>query len=83
MAVDEAEKCKCNHQQENLWKLKEELKIIYVICIPLTMCDSFSATCHNAITQLDDLGNADNLLGVVAFIRQQHQEEKDVGNDGL
>lgn len=28
MAVDEAEKCKCNHQQENLWKLKEELKII-------------------------------------------------------
>lgn len=54
-----------------------------VACAALTMCDCFSATCHDAVTQLDDLGDADNLLGVVALIRQQHQEEKDVGNDGL
>lgn len=47
------------------------------------MCDSFPATCHDAVTQLDYFGDADNLLGVVALIRQQHQEEKDVGNDGL
>lgn len=47
------------------------------------MCDSLSATRHDAVTQLDDLGNADYLLGVVSLIRQQHQEEKDVGNDGL
>lgn len=47
------------------------------------MSDCFSATCHDAVTQLDDLGDADNLLGVVALIRQQHQEEKDIGNDGL
>lgn len=48
-----------------------------------TMCDSLPAARHDAITQLDDLGNADYLLGVVSLIRQQHQEEKDVGNDGL
>lgn len=48
-----------------------------------TMCDSLPAACHDAVTQLDDLGNADYLLGVVSLIRQQHQEEKDVGNDGL
>lgn len=47
------------------------------------MCDSFPAARHDAITQLDDLGDADYLLGVVTLIRQQHQEEKDVGNDGL
>lgn len=48
-----------------------------------TMCDSLPAARHDAVTQLDDLGNADYLLGVVSLIRQQHQEEKDVGNDGL
>lgn len=47
------------------------------------MCYCFSAACHDTVTQLDDLGDADNLFGVVALIRQQHQEEKDVGNDGL
>lgn len=47
------------------------------------MCDSFPAACHDAVTQLDYLGDADYLLGVVTLIRQQHQEEKDVGNDGL
>lgn len=48
-----------------------------------TMCDSLPAARHDAVTQLDDLGNANYLLGVVSLIRQQHQEEKDVGNDGL
>ena len=52
-------------------------------CDPLTMCDSFPATCHDAVTKLDDFGNADYLLGVVALVGQQHQEEKDVWNDGL
>lgn len=47
------------------------------------MCDSLPAARHDAVTQLDDLRDADYLLGVVALIRQQHQEEKDVGNDGL
>ena len=47
------------------------------------MCDSLPAACHDAITQLDDFGDTDNLLGVVPFIRKEHQEEKDVGNDGL
>lgn len=47
------------------------------------MCDSLPATGHDAITQLNDLGDADYLLGMVTLIRQQHQEEKDVWNDGL
>ena len=47
------------------------------------MCDSFPPARHDAVTQLDDFGDADYLLGVVTLIRQQHQEEKDVGNDGL
>lgn len=55
----------------------------FVTCVSLTMCDSFSAACHDAVTQLNDLWDADDLLGVVALIRQQHQEEKDVGNDGF
>lgn len=49
----------------------------------LTVRDSLPAARHDAVTQLDDLRDADYLLGVVALIRQQHQEEKDVGNDGL
>lgn len=47
------------------------------------MCDRFPAARHDAVTQLNDLGDADYLLGVVTLIRQQNQEEKDVGNDGL
>lgn len=50
---------------------------------PLTVCDSFPAARHDAVTQLDDLGNADDLLRVVALVRQQNQEEKDVWNDGF
>lgn len=51
--------------------------------VPLTVCDSFPSARHDAVTQLDDFGDANYLLGVVTLIRQQHQEEKDVGNDGL
>ena len=47
------------------------------------MCDSLPATGHDAVTELDYLGDADDLLGVVALVRQQHQEQEDVGNDGL
>lgn len=47
------------------------------------MCDGFPAARHDAVTELDDLGNADNLLGVVAFIRQQHQKEENAGDDGF
>lgn len=54
-----------------------------VACVPLTVCDSLPAAGHDAVTQLDDLGDADYLLGVVTLVGQQHQEEKDVGNDGL
>lgn len=57
--------------------------MIKATCIPLTMCDGFPATRHDAVAQLDDLRDADNLLGVVALIRKQHQEEENVGNDGL
>lgn len=63
-----------------------EEMIVYVVCIafiPLTMRYCFPAARHDAVTQLDDFGDADYLLGVVTLIRQQHQEEKDVGNDGL
>ena len=56
---------------------------VCVACIPLTVRDSFPAAGHDAVTQLDDLRDADYLLGVVTLVRQQHQEEKDVGNDGL
>lgn len=47
----------------------------------LTMSNSFPATCHDAVTKLNDLWDTDDLLGVVTLIRQEHQEEKDVGND--
>lgn len=50
---------------------------------PLTVGDRFPAARHDAVAQLDDLGDADNLLGVVTFVRQQHQEEKDVWDDGF
>lgn len=40
----------------------------YDHCAPLTMCDRFPAARHDAVTQLDDLGDADNLLRVVALI---------------
>ncbi len=51
--------------------------------VSLTVRDGLPATRHDAVTQLDDLGDADYLLGVVTLIRQQHQEEEDVRNDGL
>lgn len=47
------------------------------------MGDSLPAARHDAVTQLNDFGNADYLLGVVSLIGQQHQEEKYVGNNGL
>lgn len=49
----------------------------------LTVGDSLAAAGHDAIAQLDDLGDADDLLGVVALVGQQHQEEENVGYDGL
>lgn len=61
-------------------------RVQVVVCIaraPLTMCDGLPSARHYAVTQLDDFGNADYLLGVVTLIRQQHQEEEYVGNDGL
>lgn len=64
-------------------KAEEITACVRVACVFLTVCDSFPAAGHDAITQLDDLGDADYLLGVVTLIRQQHQEEKDVGDDGL
>lgn len=69
----------------NVMCLQDKL-ILYLVCIAcvhLTMCNSLPAARHDAITQLNDLGDADYLLGVVTLIRQQHQEEKDVGDDGL
>lgn len=36
--------------------------------LPLTVSDSFPATCHNAIAKLDDLWDTDDLLGVVTLI---------------
>ena len=64
-------------------EVKHVQVVVLIACVPLTMCDSLPSTRHYAVTQLDDLGNADYLLGVVTFIRQQHQEEEYVGNDGL
>ena len=49
----------------------------------LTVGDSLAPAGHDAVAQLDDLGDADDLLGVVALVRQQHQEKEDVGDDGL
>lgn len=64
----------------DIYKTKCILCLSYVT---LTMGDSLPAACHDAVTQLNDFGNADYLLGVVSLIGQQHQEEKYVGNDGL
>ena len=61
------------------WQVEENI----ITVVPLTMCDSFPAARHDAVTQLDDLGDADYLLGVVALVWKEHQEEKDVGDDGL
>jgi len=54
-----------------------------VLRVPRTVRDGFPAARHDAVAQLDDFGDADDLLGVVPLVRQQHQEEKDVGDDGL
>ena len=35
---------------------------------------------HDSITQLDDLWNADDALGMITFVRQQDQEVEDVRN---
>lgn len=34
----------------------------------LTMRNGFPATCHDAVTKLNDLWDADNLLGMVTLI---------------
>lgn len=47
------------------------------------MGHSFPPTGHDAITQLNDFRNADDLLRVVPFIGQQYQEEEHIGNDGF
>lgn len=47
----------------------------------ITMCNSFPPTGHDAITQLNDLGNSNYLLGMISLIRQQHQEKEDIGNN--
>lgn len=47
------------------------------------MGHSFSPTGHYTITQLDYFGNANYLLGMVALIGQQHQEEEYIRNDGF
>ena len=36
------------------------------------------AASHNAVTELDDLGHADDRLGMIALIRQKYEEIKDV-----
>lgn len=41
---------------------------VMFILYPLTMCDSLPAACHDAVTQLNYLRDADNLLGVVTLI---------------
>lgn len=51
--------------------------------VPVTVRHGLPATGHDAVAELDDLGDADDLLGVVAFVGQQHQEEEDVRDDGL
>lgn len=35
---------------------------------PPTMSNGFPATCHDAVTQLNDLWDTDDLLGVVTLI---------------
>lgn len=40
-----------------------------------------SSAGHDAVTQLNDLRDADDLFGVVALIRQQNQEEENVGHN--
>lgn len=47
------------------------------------MGDRFSAASHDAVTQLNNLWNADDLFGVIPLIGQEHQEEENIGNDCL
>lgn len=47
------------------------------------MGDRLSATSHDAVTQLNNLWNADNLFGVITLVGQQHQKEEYIGNDCL
>lgn len=47
------------------------------------MGDRFSATSHDAVTQLDNLWNADYLFGVITLVGQQYQKEEDIRNDCL
>ena len=56
------------------------------VCVCVCVCtvgDCLPPAGHDAITQLDDLWDADDLFGVVALIRQKHQEEENIGYDRL
>lgn len=77
LLIDKVEE---NYLYFDIYETKCILCLSYVT---LTMGDSLPAARHDAITQLNDFGNADYLLGVVSLVGQQHQEEKYVGNDGL
>lgn len=44
------------------------------------MGDRLSAASHDAVTQLNDLWNADNLFGVITLVGQQYQKEENIGN---
>lgn len=46
-----------------------------------TVCYCLPVTGHDAIAQLNDLWDADDLFGVVALIGQQNQEKENVGHN--
>lgn len=55
---------------------------IYIrIVILHTVCYCLPVAGHDAIAQLNDLWDADDLFGVVALIGQQNQEKKNVGHN--
>lgn len=45
------------------------------------MCYCLPVAGHDAITQLNDLWDADDLFGVVALVGQQNQEKENTGHD--
>lgn len=49
----------------------------------ITVCVRVLSAGHDAVTELDDLGHADDGLGVVLAIRQQHQEVEDLRDEQL
>ncbi len=46
-----------------------------------TVCYCLPVAGHDAIAQLNDLWDADDLFGVVALIGQQNQEKENVGHN--